>query len=334
MAPQTSQLELAWSSLSVSEQTGDGWRSISVSPPGSATVLAGCRFPDGAQAILIRFSNASLPATMRLPEGSGFLVERTSFEGKVSWISLTRRLSASESLFTSMAEDVVRSLAPCPAENESMALAILLGRVRAWQEFMRKGGDPLSAEAETGLFGELLVLQRVLDEGVDAAVACEAWLGPLDGLRDFELGTGGIEVKSTLSSLGFRARVASLDQLDDTDRQPLFVAALRLRQTAAGRTLPDLVANTRDVIAGDAVAERLLAERLIASGYRDEHIANYSRRFELQEMRVFRVGEGFPRLTPHTVPAGIKWASYEIDLDITTADDLDIRGALAELEGI
>lgn len=334
MALPSDQLALAWSSLAAHGDTSEGWRSIVVSPFGAALVRAGRRFPAGAEAILVRFSASSLPATVKLPEGGGFLIERASLEDGVTWIALTKREGASFDLFAAMAGDVATALSSCPASDEAKSLATLLGRVRAWQEFMRRGGEPLSAEAEIGLFGELLLLRAMFDEGLDAATACEAWRGPLGGLRDFELGTGGIEVKSTLSSAGFRARVGSLDQLDDTERQPLFLAAVRLRQTQNGRSLPEAVEITRDIIAGDGVAERLLTERLIASGYRDEHADSYARRFEPAEIRVLRVGQGFPRLTPYSVPVGVERASYEIDIDKATADVFDVPRALAELKGI
>ncbi|CAB3773846.1 MULTISPECIES: PD-(D/E)XK motif protein [Burkholderia] len=334
MAPQSNQLTLAWSSLAVSDDTTDGWRSIEISPVGSVLVRAGRRFPIGTEAILVQFSTSSLPVTVKLPEGGGFLVERTSFIDDVTWIALTRRQAASPELFAAMASDIATALSACPASDEAKSLATLLGRVRAWQEFMRRGGEPLSAEAELGLFGELSLLRAMFDEGVDPTMACDAWRGPLGGLRDFELGTGAVEVKSTLSSTGFRARVGSLEQLDDTERQPLFVAAVRLRQTQSGRTLPEAVETARDIIAGDSVAERLLSERIIASGYRDEHADSYVRKFEVAETRVLLVGPGFPRLTPHLMPDGVVCASYEIDIDKASAEVFDLHRALVEMKGI
>ncbi|MFV9475531.1 PD-(D/E)XK motif protein [Advenella sp. RU8] len=328
------ELTLAWRSLAAFGETDEGWRGINVSPAGVTLVRAGLRFPGGLEAILIRFSISSLPMITKLPEGGGFFIERASVEDNVAWIALTRRELANLDLFTAMASDIVTALSSCPASDERKALSILLGRVKAWQEFMRKGGEPLSSEAEIGLFGELVLLRAILDEKIDAAIACEAWHGPMDGLRDFELGTGGLEVKSTLSSVGFPARIGRLEQLDDTDRQPLFLAAIRLSQTHTGASLPEVVEITRDIVAGDMEAERLLAERLVACGYQDSHSGHYSRRFNVVEIRIFRVGEKFPRLTPYSVPSGVKQATYEIDIDQATAEMVDLSNALVELKVI
>ncbi|MCX4177496.1 MULTISPECIES: PD-(D/E)XK motif protein [Paraburkholderia] len=335
MVPANEQLEVAWHSLASIGDTGDGWRSIAISSTGAPLVHAGRRYPGGTEAILVRFLASSIPATVRLPEGGGFLIELVTLDAGVVWIALTRRDGGSPDLFAAMASDVVAALSSCRQADEAKSLATLLGRVRAWQEFMRKGGQPLSAEGEVGLFGELSVLYALVNEGIDVATACEAWRGPLDGLRDFELGTGGVEVKSTLATAGFRARVGSLEQLDDTVRQPLFLAAVRLRQLQeGGRSLAECVEMMQGVIAGDALAERLFAERITASGFRHEHAGSYVRRFDIHEMRILRVQDGFPRLTPHSVPVGVERATYEIEIDGTTAESCDLSKVLMELKGI
>lgn len=166
------------------------------------------------------------------------------------------------------------------------------------------------------------------------AAACEAWRGPMGGLRDFEIGTGGIEVKSTLATTGFPARIGSLEQLDDTVRQPLFMAGVRMRQTLGGGSLPDAVEALRDIVMGDMEAQRLLAERLIAAGYLDAHAGQYVRRFELTDSRFLRVVGDFPRLTPCSVPQGITRASYDIDLEKVQGPTCPLSDALVELKAL
>ena len=335
MARPSEELAVAWSSLARADDEAEGWRSAPVSRQGAILLHAGRRFPGGAEALLARFGAAALPAATKLPEGAGFRIERANpNEDGVAWLALTRKPDGSLELFTAMARDIADALDACPAADEPKGLATLLGRVRAWQEFMRKGAAPLAAEAEIGLFGELAALRAVIEAGIDASTACEAWRGPLDGLRDFEIGTGGIEVKTTLSMSGFPARIGSLEQLDDAARQPLFVAGIRLRQTESGSSLPDAVETLRDIVMGEQEAERLLAERVIAAGYFDAHSGQYARRFELAESRVLRVAEGFPRMTPWSVPGGVTRASYDIDLDKAPGQSVSFAEALKELKAL
>lgn len=331
MARPTDEFAVAWQSLSDARDDA-GWRTIPVTPAGRCRLSAGRRFPGNQEALLASFSTVAIPAAENLPAGQGFSVERVDphDDGK-TWIALARAPSGGAELFAAMVGDVAGALDAEAGADEGRLLRVFIGRVRAWQEFMRKGAQPLGPEAEIGLVGELLALASIIDAGIPAAAACESWVGPVDGLRDFEIGTGGIEVKCSLSAVGFPARIGSLDQLDDTVRQPLFVAGVRLRQVESGQTLSDFVETLRDVVRGDDEAERVLSERLVAAGYFDAQADRYSRRFAKAALRIVEVGEGFPRLTLGRVPAGILRVSYEIDLDRAPGPNVGMDDSLKKL---
>lgn len=336
MARPSEEFLLAWSSLS-SDDLAPGWQAIALLPAGPIDIQAGRRSPDNAEAILLGFPSARLAPAEKLPEGQGFSVERVDSDGAGRLgLALTRQAAGSAELFAAMACDVVGALdeATAAGSAEPKLLQVFLGRVGAWQEFMRKGSQSLSPEAEIGLVGELTLLRAIIDAGVPVTSAIESWVGPLDGVRDFEIGTGSIEVKTTLSAAGFPAKIGSLEQLDDSIRQPLFLAGARLRQGETGQSLPDLVAEMRDVAAGEPEAVRLLSERLIAVGYFDAHADRYIRRFTLADIRVVEVKDSFPRLTPGSVLLGVMKATYEIDLDKTAGPSIPVAGALKKLGAI
>lgn len=336
MARPSEEFLLAWSSLSGNDPM-PGWQAIALPPAGPVEVQAGRRSPDNAEAILLGFPSARLAPAEKLPEGQGFTVERADPEGMGQLcLALTHRAAGSAELFAAMACDVVGALdeAASSGAGEAKLLRVFIGRVGAWQEFMRKGSQTLSPEAEVGLVGELKLLRAIVDAGVPLAVAIESWVGPLDGVQDFELGTGALEVKATLSAAGFPARIGSLEQLDDSTRQPLFLAGVRLRQAESGQSLPELVAAMRDASKGDAEATRLLSERLIAAGYFDAQADRYVRRFTLADTRVIEVKDGFPRLTHGSVPLGITQATYEVDLEKTAGDSIAAADVLRRLGAI
>lgn len=333
MARPSKEFLLAWSSLSGNDPK-PGWHAIALPAAGPVDVRAGRRSPDNAEAILFGFPTVRLAPAEKLSEGQGFAVERADPECEGQFcLALTRRAAGNAELFAAMACDVVGALDDSAAAGASEAklLRVFIGRVGAWQEFMRKGSQALSPEAEIGLVGELTLLEAIIDAGVPLAVAIESWVGPLDGVQDFALGTGALEVKATLSATGFPARIGSLEQLDDSTRQPLFLAGACLRQTVTGLSLPDWVAAMREAAKDDAEAFRLLSERLIAAGYFDAHAERYARRFSLVETRVIEVKEDFPRLTPGRVSAGITRATYEIDLDKAEGDNVAVVDALKQL---
>ncbi len=327
-------IKLAWSSLR--ERTdASGWRSISIATVGPCTLRAGLRFPEKSEALLVSFSFSIFPAAEKLPDGQGFVVSRLEPDGEgLTWLALTRSTYGSTELFAAMVADVVHAMDAEHGSDEKRLLRIFLGRIRAWQEFMRKGVQMLSAEAEIGLVGELTMLRSLIDAGVPLVLAIESWVGPLDGVRDFEIGTGAIEVKTTISATGFPARIGSLEQLDDSARQPLFIAGVRLRQGETGQDLTEVVANIRDIAAGEAEATRLLNDRLIAYGYLDTHADRYTRRFTLIETRVIEVKGSFPRLTPGNVPLGVMEATYQIELEKVAGQNIPAADVLKKLGAI
>ncbi|MEX8503396.1 MAG: PD-(D/E)XK motif protein [Leptothrix ochracea] len=336
MARPSKDFLMAWSSLS-GDDAESGWRLIALPPSGPLDVCAGRRSPDNAEAVLVGFPTAKISATEKLPDGQGFSIERVGLEGNGQlWIALSRKSAGSPELFAAMSCDVIGALDDAAEAGvvDARLIRTFIGRVSAWQEFMRKGAQALSPEAEIGLIGELSLLEAIIGAGVGPAQAIESWVGPLDGIQDFEIGTGALEVKATISMNGFSAKIGSLEQLDDSVRQPLFVAGARFRQVESGQSLPELIAAIRAAIQGDAEATRLLSERLLAAGYVDAHEKRYPRKFALNDIRVVMVDENFPRLTHSNAPSGITWAMYEIDLDKAPGDNVGVDGALKQLGAI
>lgn len=328
MAQPTEAFVLAWDSLA-GESLEDGWRSIPVSRAGSCELLAARRFPRNGESLLAHFPMAKIPIAEKLPEGEGFTIERVESHGDgKNWLALTRKESGSIELFIAMVGDVVGVLDQNATAKDGQQLMIFLGRVRAWQEFMRRGLHGLDSEAEVGLVGELSFLISMIDAGIPASLAVESWVGPFDAIQDFEVGTGAVEVKATVSTAGFPVKIGSLEQLDDSIRQPLFLAGVRLSQIESGRNLPEFVQHVYGLLNGNAEAQRLFAERLLNAGFFDVHVDRYVRRFSILDMRVVEVGDGFPRLIHGTVPNGIRTAKYEIDFDSATGGSMGSEAAL------
>lgn len=331
MAKSIEEIELSWSSLT-DNPDATGWRSIAVSSPANVALRAGRSFPGQEEALLVGFPSVTIAAAEKLPESQGFAVTRLEATTEAAqWLALTRKSTGSFELFTAMVSDVVESLNVADPNDEKNLLRVFLGRIRAWQEFMRKGAMALSPEAELGLVGELAALDAIIKEGVAASTAIEGWLGPLDGIQDFHLGLGALEVKASISPAGFPAKIGSLEQLDDRSRQPLFVVGAKFRQIDSGRNLPTFIADLLASLGDDHESQRLLGERLLAAGYFTQHADRYPRRFVLNEIRVVEVLDGFPRLIQGAIPPGVLGARYDIDLDRAPGERITIGQALKRM---
>ncbi|MDR3515785.1 MAG: PD-(D/E)XK motif protein [Azospirillaceae bacterium] len=334
MAALIERLHSAWRALGGGTH-GDGWRTIPVDVAAPCQVLVGRRFPGDEEAVLVGFRLPSSRSFGALPEGRGFRVERPEGQflgGTHEWFSLSRQVTGSLEMFATMAADVLGLLEASGHVGDDRLFPLFVGRIRAWQEFMEKGRDGvLSAESEVGLFGELTILNRLLDVGVPAAAALDCWQGPMDAIQDFEIGPGAIEVKATIAAVGFPATIGSLEQLDDAVRQPLFVAGVRLTLDETGLNLPGLVAAVREKVREQIDSTALLDSRLLRVGFFDAFSERYVRKFLHVRTRLLPIDAGFPRLIRGAVPPAVTKARYVVDLDLVNSVDADLVTVLKQL---
>ncbi len=233
------------------------------------------------------------------------------FAGKTA-IALLRQPEGSPDIFAIMVVDILRTL-EAAAENASReVMDSFLERVREWQAFMARTHRPLSSDAQVGLFGELWLLKLLTYTSLGAG-ALDCWQGPLRAAQDFHIRGGAIEVKSTVRTGSFLARINSIEQLDG-DRAPIFLCAFRFEENGDGASLADLVSELRERFERAGV-QRGFEALLMVMGYLDEHAVLYDRTLTLKDARAIRVEGDMPRLTRTALPAAIRSAAYVLDLD-------------------
>lgn len=330
-----SRLQSAWRALAGESEQG-GWRTIPIEPHGSLHLLAGRHFPGNEEAILVGFNAVPVPPDSQLPQGHGFRVERVRHEtpgqAKV-WVSLARQPVGSLDMFSRMAEDVIGMLRGYVHVDDQTLFRLFIGRIEAWQEFMHQGRAlVLGPEAEVGLVGELLFLKLLLERGFSAAAILDGWQGPLDGLHDFLIGSGAIEVKSTVAAQGFPATVGSLEQLDSSLVHPLFLAGIRLALNSSGKTLPEIVASLSSLLDGAPEAKGRFETLVLKAGFFAAFSDRYKRIFSHVETRMLLVNEEFPALTRGNVNTAIRKVRYELDLDLIGTPGMVLDRAFEALE--
>jgi hypothetical protein len=158
-----------------------------------------------------------------------------------------------------------------------------------------EGASVLSPDQEVGLFGELTVVDCLVSTlGGTQAVA--AWRGPNGDEHDFDLGSGDLEVKSTLS--GKRVHwIGSLSQLEPTPGRTLWLLSMQLTTgLVEALTIGDLVAKLRlRLIGADSEA---FEKKLYSAGWRDKYRTTMRRHFSLRSTPLLLpVDETFPALT-------------------------------------
>lgn len=331
MAPVIDEVYAAWRALD-GIASGDGWRSIRISSCESSDLHAARWFPGNLEAVFFSFPDTYLPPAETLPASTGFQVIRVDLPNIAGCtLALVRQAAGAADLFADMVIDAMSAVHAVGATGPKFALTMFLRRVRAWQEFMRKGVAHLSVEEEIGLFGELVFIDSLIANDLRPLSAMEAWDGPSRGSHDFLLGTGAIEVKSSVSQNRFLAKISSLDQLDDTLRKPLFISKQRLIQTAAGRTLSEMALFIDTNLNADPEAQEMFRDKLLAAGYLSIHENEYRRRFEVSSSSILPINDSFPRITRGSAPEGIISASYDLDLDQVQSEQITVATVLIEL---
>lgn len=228
---------------------------------------------------------------------------------------LTIRLedSTQKELFLRLCEDLIdRAL----REHEKLtAFRIVCARLKRWQEFLSRGRkDVLSPNEVRGLFAELTYLSESLDSGdfSDDEVV-KGWLGPELGQHDFVIGDKAVEIKALAGSDRDRVRISSEDQLVSH----LGTLLLRLyfladvKDPSGSESLNEIVRRLYVRLGDDPVTYDWFAVRLAQAGYID--VPHYDTpRFRVVDVRAYHVREGFPRIAPSDLPAGVEDVSYSI----------------------
>lgn len=307
-------LARAWRALA-RQAAAEDWRFVHLTEMGALSVEAGCHFPLGREALIVSFPGSWPVNPARLPEGRGFDVSSIEgqlvFAGKTA-IALVRQPEGSPDIFAVMVVDVLRALESAAESASRDVMDTFLERVREWQAFMARTHRPLSSDAQIGLFGELWLLKLLADTSLGVG-ALDCWQGPLRAAQDFHIRGGAIEVKSTVRTGNFLARINSIEQLD-SDRAPVFLCAFCFEENTDGGSLAGLVSELRErfELAG---VQRGFEALLMVMGYLDEHAALYGRTLTLKDARVIRAEGDMPRLTRAALPAAIRSAAYVLDLD-------------------
>lgn len=319
----------AWRALT-QQVANEEWRLVNLCQIGDVAVEAGCQFPLELEALVLSFPGGRSAVLDSLPDCQGFDVVRLKSHARFSKgvaIAIVRRTAGSLDLFAIMVIDILRTLEHTKADIKRDPLTVFLDRVREWQAFMARSHKPLSADAQTGLFGELWLL-RLLTQTALASSALECWQGPLHAAQDFHIRDGAIEVKSTVRSSGFPARINSVEQLD-AERCPLVLAALRFKEAVDGISLEELVKELRRLFEGAGLRRGFDAMLLIV-GYLDEHAHLYGRKLVISDGKAFVVNDGFPRLTRAGLPTAVRSAAYVLDLQVVEATHVNLPALFNE----
>ena len=220
-------------------------------------------------------------------------------------------------IFHILCQDIVS--ASSGAGSEAEAVSVTLMRTWRWHHLLRTGtGTLLSAQAQMGLMGELILLERLMLPLLGTESALTAWRGPLDSPKDFEFGRVAVESKARRGGSASAVTIASEDQLDESGVDHLFLSVIefdRASEDAEGAvTLQQVSHRIRQKLRESAPGALLTFETLLlAAGLRPED--DYSDFYWMEgASHAYHVRDEFPRITHNELRSGISRVRYVIEL--------------------
>ncbi|PJJ86034.1 putative PD-(D/E)XK family protein DUF4420 [Brevirhabdus pacifica] len=282
------------------------------------------RMPDRSPALVLRLDNVIKPI-QPLPKLRHVGAFYRVVEGRNCYC-LTLNERSHLDLFETLCRDVVGAAEA--AEDLQSALQRAVRRTMRWHHLLRGGGLGLSIEEQRGLVGELTLLRELVAE-IGPMAAAEAWRGPEESAKDFELPGLYIECKARRSAAHPKVRISSEAQLMDIPGARLFlrVQDVDTALDGDGGNLVQHVERTGTLFENDFVAYDVWEQRLIGTGY-DPELVEENRTWHLGAVRMFEVRDGFPRIVP-PLPAGVEAVEYGIRL--SDCADFQASGNLKQL---
>jgi hypothetical protein len=279
----------------------------------------------GGYLFIAQIAHDAAPDKKNLPELAGIRVAVAKAPDCARLVLLLNE-TANWELFKALCVDLIH--ASETAKSDAEAVAIIVRRLVRWHELLKhERTHLLSPEAIKGLIGELLFLESklALHFGWDSSVSF--WKGPADAPQDFAVHDTAVEVKCQSGISKPYVQISSLEQMDA--QLPNFYLAVQTLATAEpdnvdGFTLNGLIERIRIALDTASDATRELFESLLFQAGYIQSDAYDGTHFRCVATRIFKVVDGFPRLTPATVPEGIPKISYQISLEACTPFECEL----------
>jgi hypothetical protein len=306
----------AWSELDGCVAADDGWTRLRITRPEEPAVYAARRTTNDNDCIMVEVSKSAIPKEWDLPPTRGLRLDTVGVvpgrTGKTRFILESEDESFS-TVFKSLCLDVIPHLAE--ASDDKNCMHALVQRVSLWQLFMKRfGAGGPSAEQKRGLFGELwFMTQHLLPRmGADNALGC--WEGPEGGDHDFVCATIAFEVKTSSSKNPDSVRISSAGQLDETGLGKLLLWVVVVSEhRQKGQTLADICNSFRAHL--PQTSQAAFDDKLLLAGITKQTEESSQRvRYRVHREKAYSVSDGFPRLTPVDLPAGVGGIKYTLSL--------------------
>lgn len=234
-------------------------------------------------------------------------------------------------VFSLFVENIIDEITHIQKENE--AIVVISNVIQKWKKLFDKlNSQGLSLEQQKGLLGELLLLNELIDSGINANYLLNCWTGPDYGDKDFTLGATCFEVKFTTSKLP-RVKITSERQLESSNLENLFLhnyISETLKKN--GTSLNSIIDSVRDKISSNSATLKYFNEKLESAEYYDDDRDSYNTQYGIISRSIYEVNDTFPKLIKNNLPIGVYNTSYYIENSAINDYKVDFQTIINELK--
>ena len=278
-------------------------------PAGAARLALGER---GEPRLLLPLEPGDKVASFSEAPSLRILVSSYLTDGKAQrYLDLTCMVTELEAVFSEVTTEILARL-----ESGQGCVSAAQSTIQDFRRLLRSSGVPTTRIV--GLVGELLVLNRLLEE---ASAAWRTWRGPMGDRHDFRSGDHALEVKTSSRASASTITVNSIEQMSPPSGGSLYLLHILLEEAAAGQIS---IASLGRAVLNRADEPDRIRDRLAALGCDDVDSPQWNTvAFRLEAQTYYLVDDLFPRLTPNmlpegVVPAGVSGVTYQVDLATAT----------------
>jgi len=260
-----------------------------------------------------------------------------SFAEKGIFITLTNQKYIEQfSYFVTDLANVYTNLQP-KVRDTDIVLKFMTKRLGNWYELFKanKLPRPMNRKVLVGLFGELLVFEKIA-KIKDFNMVENSWqansLGEASS-QDFDFENLYIEIKTT-ESIDKKPRIHGLRQLNPKESKSLYLCFIRIKEDKNnGISIRDLIHNCHYISDNNNSEHQGFLVKLLKGGYNDNDKNRlFDLKFSVISMDFYVVNESFPRLPNTDFPSSvIEVSDYTLDLKGLENYIVDFNDVLDEL---
>lgn len=215
-----------------------------------------------------------------------YITEYKNENNENEYIIISQSKDYDSGIFEIIANDITDQLEKVAVPKKM--LSSLIDTLSKWKKFFALNSDVIMSEQmQEGLYGELLVLKKLLFCFGEEVVSY--WSGADKETHDFYIGGSAVEVKTTAAKSTEKIRISSEHQLNPKDvNSGLFLYVNMVRKSRTdGETLPVIIDSIQKELS--AYNRSVFFEKLFQYGYIPACEEKYNLGFHLRSYQVYAV---------------------------------------------